>query len=205
VAEITAADVKRLRDATGAGMMDCKRALSDADGDFDKAADLVRERTGAKMSGRVGSRTASEGLVHAYLHAPQPGLPPKVGVLVELNCETDFVAKRDDFRALANDIALHIAAARPTVVREEDVDPEAVAKERDFASKQARDEGKPEHIVDKIVEGRLRAFFSEQALLSQPFIKDDKRTVAQVIAEFQRTSGEKIEVGRFARYRVGEE
>ncbi len=201
--EITAADVKRLRDATGAGMMDCKRALTDAGGDFDKAADLVRERTGAKMSGRVGERTASEGLVHAYLHAPQPGLPPKVGVLVELNCETDFVAKGDAFRTLANDIALHIAAANPAVVREEEVDSELLSKERDFARKQALDEGKPDHIIDRIVEGRLKSFLKEQVLLNQPFVKDDKRTIGDLLSEFQRTSGEKIQVGRFARFKVG--
>ncbi|MPZ88670.1 MAG: elongation factor Ts, partial [Nitriliruptorales bacterium] len=170
--EFTAADVKGLRDATGAGMMDCKRALTDADGDFDKAAVLVRERTGARMDRRVGERTASEGLVHSYLHAPQPGLPPKVGVLVELNCETDFVAKRDDFRMLANDIALHIAASNPGVVREDQVDEAALAQERDFAEKQARDDGKPEHIVPRIVEGRLKAYLKEQVLLNQPFIKD---------------------------------
>ena len=201
--EITAADVKRLRDATGAGMMDCKRALTDADGDFDKAADLVRERTGAKTSGRVGERTASEGLVHAYLHAPQPGLPPKVGVLLELNCETDFVAKGEAFRMLANDIALHIAAANPAVVSEDEVDEAALAKERDFARKQAVDEGKPDHILDRIVEGRLKSYLKEQVLLNQPFVKDDKRTVGDLLSEFQRTSGEKIQVGRFARYRVG--
>ncbi len=201
--EITAADVKRLRDATGAGMMDCKRALTDAGGDFDKAADLVRERTGAKMSGRVGERTASEGLVHAYLHAPQPGLPPKVGVLVELNCETDFVAKGDAFRTLANDIALHIAAANPAVVREEEVDAELLSKERDFARKQALDEGKPDHIIDRIVEGRLKSFLKEQVLLNQSFVKDEKRTIGDLLSEFQRTSGEKIQVGRFARFKVG--
>jgi elongation factor Ts len=204
VPEITAADVKRLRDATGAGMMDCKRALTDADGDFDKAALLVRERTGAKMSDRVGSRTANEGIVHAYLHAPTPGLPPKVGVLVELNCETDFVAKREDFRTLANDIALHIAAFRPKVVSRDELAAEVVEAERDFATKKARDEGKPEHVLDRIVDGRLNTFYAEQVLLDQPFVKDDKRTVAQVLDEYQRTSGEKIAVGRFARFRVGE-
>jgi elongation factor Ts len=203
VPEISAADVKRLRDATGAGMMDCKRALTDAGGDFDKAVELVRERTGAKMAGRVGERTAAEGLVHAYLHAPQPGLPPKVGVLVELNCETDFVAKGEAFRALASEIALHIAAADPAVVSEDQVDAVMLTKERDFAEKQARDEGKPDHIVPKIVEGRVKAFLKEQVLLNQPYIRDDKRTIADLLAEFQRTSGEKIAVGRFARFRVG--
>lgn len=203
MAEFTAADVKRLRDATGAGMMDCKRALVDADGDFDKAADLVRERTGAKISKRVSGRTAADGLIHAYLHTPTPGLPPKVGVLIELNCETDFVAKGEGFRQLANDIALHIAAMNPAVVREEELDADLLAKERAFAEQQARSEGKPEHLIDRIVDGRLRAFYKEKVLLNQPFVRDDKRTVADVIKEFQRSFGEKIEVARFARFIVG--
>ncbi len=201
--EITAADVKRLREATGAGMMDCKRALVDADGDFDKAADLVRERTGAKMGDRVGDRTASEGIVHSYLHAPTPGLPPRVGVLLELNCETDFVAKGDGFRELANDIALHIAAMRPVVISEDEVDADLVAREREFAEKQARDEGKPDHIIDKIVDGKLAAFYKERVLLNQPYVRDDKRTVRQLVEDFQRTSGEKIVVSRMARFEVG--
>ena len=203
--EITAADVKKLREATGAGMMDCKRALTDADGDFDKAAELVRERTGAKMEGRVGERTAAEGLIHAYLHAPTPGLPPKVGVLVELNCETDFVAKGDAFRQLANDIALHIAAMNPVVVREDEVDEELLAKERQFAEKEARESGKPDNIIEKIVEGKIGAFYKEKVLLNQPFVKDEKgkQTIADLLSEFQRTSGEKTEVRRFVRYKVG--
>jgi elongation factor Ts len=203
VAEFTAADVKKLRDATGAGMMDCKRALQDADGDLEKAADLVRERTGAKMEGRVGERVASEGVVHAYLHAPTPGLPPKVGVLVELNCETDFVAKGEGFRQLAQDIALHIAAMKPAVVREDEVDEALLDKERHFAEQQARAEGKPDNIVEKIVEGKLKAFYKEKVLLNQPFVKDDSKTVGELVSEFQRTSGEKIEVRRFARYQIG--
>jgi elongation factor Ts len=203
MAEITAADVKRLREATGAGMMDCKRALVDAEGDFDKAAELVRERTGAKMGDRVGDRTANEGIVHAYLHAPTPGLPPKVGVMVELNCETDFVAKGDAFRQLANDIAMHVAAMRPAVISEEEVDADQLAAEREFAEKQARDEGKPDHIIDKIVEGKVNAFYRERVLLDQPYVRDDKRTVRQLLEEFQRTSGEKIEISRMARFEVG--
>jgi elongation factor Ts len=203
VAEFTAADVKHLRDATGAGMMDCKRALVDADGDFDKAADLVRERTGAKISDRVSSRAATDGLIHAYLHTPTPGIPPRVGVLLELNCETDFVAKGEGFRQLANDIALHIAAMNPLVVQEKDLDENVLAKERAFAEQQARAEGKPEHIIERIVDGRLKAFYKEKVLLNQPFVKDDKQTVADLIMSFQRTSGEKIEVARFARFAVG--
>ena len=204
MADITAADVKRLRDATGAGMMDCKKALVDASGDFDKAAVLVRERTGAKMGDRVAGRTASEGIVHAYLHTPTPGLPPKVGVLVALNCETDFVAKGEAFKELANDVALHIAAMRPLVVSEDEIDEDLVAIERDFAEKQAREDGKPDGIVEKIVEGRVKALYKEKVLLNQPFVKDDKRSVAEVLAEFQRTSGEKIEVSRFSRFQIGD-
>lgn len=201
--EFTAADVKKLRDATGAGMMDCKKALTDAGGDFDKAAQLVRERTGARMEGRAGERTASEGRVHAYLHTPAPGLPPKVGVLVELNCETDFVAKGEGFQRLANDVALHIAAMSPVVVSEEQVDEDLLATERAFAEKQAREQGKPDHIVDKIVDGKIKAFYKEKVLLNQPFVKDDKRTVGDLVSEFQRTSGEKIRVNRFVRYQIG--
>ncbi|MEX0659680.1 MAG: translation elongation factor Ts [Egibacteraceae bacterium] len=203
MSDFTAADVKKLRDATGAGMMDCKRALTDADGDFDKAAELVRERTGAKMEGRVGERTASEGLVHAYLHTPSPGLPAKQGVLLELNCETDFVAKGEAFRQLAHDVALHIAAMKPQVVSEDQVDQAVLDAERGFVERQAREEGKPDHIVEKIVEGKIKSFYKDKVLLNQPFVKDDSRTVADLLAEFQRTSGEKIEVGRFVRYQVG--
>jgi elongation factor Ts len=203
MADISASDVKRLRDATGAGMMDCKRALVDADGDFDRAAQLVRERTGAKMGDRVGSRTASEGLVHAYLHTPTPGLPPRVGVLVELNCETDFVAKGDAFRDLANNIAMHIAAMRPAVISEDDIDAELLATEREFAEKQAREQGKPDHIIDKIVEGRVQAFYKERVLLNQPWVRDDKRTIGDLVEELQRTSGEKIVVSHMARFEVG--
>jgi elongation factor Ts len=203
MAEFTAADVKRLRDATGAGMMDCKRALQDADGDFDKAADLVRERTGAKMDARAGERTANEGVVHAYLHTPTPGMPPKVGVLVELNCETDFVAKGEGFRQLANDVALHIAAMNPLVVHEDQVDATLLAREREFVEKQAKEQGKPDHVIDKIVEGKVKAFFEEKVLLNQPFVKDDSRTVGELVADFQRQTGEKVAVARFARFQVG--
>ncbi len=203
MADFTAQDVKRLRDATGAGMMDCKQALTDAGGDFEAAADLVRQRTGAKMHDRVGQRSAGEGIVHAYLHTPSPGLPPKVGVLVELNCETDFVAKGPGFRQLANDIAMHIAAMSPAVIRAADLSEEVLAKERGFAEQQAREEGKPDHIVDRIVDGKMKTFYKEKVLLDQPFVKDDRRTVAELIGDFQRTSGEKIEISRFARFQVG--
>lgn len=202
--EFAAADVKRLRDATGAGMMDCKQALTDAEGDFDRAAELVRERTGARMEKRVSDRSATEGMVHAYLHTPDPDLPAKVGVLVEVNCETDFVAKSERFRQLATDLGLHIAAMRPSVISESDVDEATLATERRFAEQEARELGKPDHVVDKIVEGKLQAFYRERVLLNQPFVKDEQQTVGEVLDEVQRTTGEKVVVNRFVRYEVGE-
>lgn len=201
--EIKAADVKALREATGAGMMDCKKALVEADGDFDKAADIVRAKTGRKAQERAGERTASEGVVHAYLHAPTPGIPAKIGVMLQLHCETDFVAKEESFQTLAADIALHIAAARPVAVSEDQVDPTLVEKERTFARQQALDEGKPENIVDKIVEGRVASMLKEQVLLNQPFVKDPSKTIADLITEASARTGEKIEVGRFTRFQIG--
>ncbi len=203
MAEITAADVKKLRDLTDAPMMACKKALVDADGDIQKAADLVRERTGAKMDARAGERTASEGAVISYQHAPNPDLPAKVGVLLQLHCETDFVAKGDKFQQLGRDIAMHIAAMKPLVVREDEVDTAMLDKEREFARKEALEQGKPENIVDRIVEGKVKKFFSESVLLNQPFVKDDSKTIAEVISEVQAVTGEKIEVARFVRFQVG--
>jgi elongation factor Ts len=200
---ITAADVKQLRELTNAPMMACKKALVDADGDLDKAAELVRERTGAKMDARAANRTASEGLVHTYLHAPTPGMPAKVGVLLQLSCETDFVAKADAVKKLAKDLAMHIAAAKPLVVSEDQVDPALLDKERDFARKEALDQGKPEHIIDKIVEGKVRKVYEDWVLLNQPYVLDGDKTVAQAISAVQAVVGEKLEVARFARFEVG--
>ncbi|MGI9017682.1 MAG: translation elongation factor Ts [Euzebya sp.] len=200
---ISAAEVKRLRDATGAGMMACKKALVQAGGDFEKAKDLVRAATGRKAEERAGERTAAEGMVHAYLHAPTPGLPAKVGVMLQLHCETDFVAKEESFRQLAQDICLHIAASRPVAVSEDEVDPALIDKERTFARQQALDEGKPEQIVEKIVEGRVGAMLKEQVLLNQPFVKNPDQTIAQLITEASARTGEKIEVGRFVRFQIG--
>ncbi len=200
---ITAANVKALREATGAGMMACKNALVEAAGDFDQAADIVRAKTGLKAQQRAGERTASEGIVHAYLHTPTPGMPAKVGVMTELLCETDFVAKEESFRQLAQDICLHIAASKPVAVSEDQVDPALVEKERAFAKQQAEEEGKPEHIIDKIVEGRVAAMLKDQVLLNQPFVKDPDKTVAEMIIEASARTGEKIEVGRFVRFQIG--
>ncbi len=200
---ISAADVKKLRELTNAPMMACKKALDDADGDLDKAADLVRERTGAKMDARASERTASDGLVYTYAHTPTPGVPPKVGVMLQLSSETDFVAKNEKFQQLAHQLALHIAAMKPLVVSEDQVDEEMVAKEREFARKEALEQGKPEHIVDRIVDGKVAKVYKEWVLLNQPFVMDDDRTVAEVISETQGILGEKIEVARFARFEVG--
>ncbi len=198
-----AADVKKLRELTDAPMMACKKALDDANGDMEKAAALVRERTGAKMDARAADRTAGDGIVYAYLHKPNPELPPKQGVLLQLSCETDFVAKGEKFQSLAHDIALHIAAMKPSSISEDDIDAALVEKEREFAKKQALDEGKPEHLLERILEGRMKKFFSEQVLLNQPFVKDDSKTVGQLISEIQAQVGEKIEVAKFTRYAIG--
>jgi len=200
---ITAADVKQLRELTNAPMMACKKALVDADGDMDKAAELVRERTGAKMDARAADRTASEGLVHTYLHAPTPGMPAKVGVLLQLSCETDFVAKADAVQKLAKDLAMHIAAAKPLVVAEEQVDPALLEKEREFARKEAVEQGKPDHIIERIVEGKVKKVYEDWVLLNQPYVLDGDKTVAQAISEVQAIVGEKLEVARFARFEVG--
>lgn len=204
MADISAADVKRLRELTGAGMMACKQALVDADGDPDKAAELIRERTGAKMDKRAAERTAGDGLVHSYLHTPDPSLPAKTGVLLQLNCETDFVAKSGDFQQLAKDIAMQIAAMRPEFVSEADVDEDTLEREREFARKQARDEGKPDHVVERIVEGKIDKYYEESVLLNQIFVRDPdgKKTIGELVTEVQARVGEKIEIARFARFEI---
>jgi elongation factor Ts len=200
---ITAEDVKRLRELTNAPMMACKSALVDADGDMEKAAELVRERTGAKMDARVAERTASEGMVTSYLHQPSPGSPARVGVLLQLSSETDFVAKSEPFQALAKQLCMHIAASKPLFVRAEDVDPGMLEKEREFSRKEALEQGKPAEMVDRIVEGKVKKVLADWVLLDQPFVVDPDRTVAQAISDVQGVLGEKIEVARFARYEVG--
>ncbi|MFP4636259.1 MAG: elongation factor Ts [Nitriliruptoraceae bacterium] len=200
---VSAADVKQLRELTNAPMMACKKALVDAEGDLDRAAELVRERTGAKMDARAAERTAAEGLVHTYLHAPSPGMPAKVGVLLQLSCETDFVAKAEAVQKLAKDLAMHIAASKPLVVSEDQVDEGLLEREREFARKEAIDEGKPEHIVERIVEGKIKKVYEDYVLLNQPFVIDPDKTVAQAISEVQGIVGEKLEVARFARFEVG--
>jgi elongation factor Ts len=199
--EITAAQVKALRDETGAGMMDCKKALQDAGGDIDAARKLLRERGQASAGKKVG-RTANEGIIESYLHTPDPNLPPKLGVMVELNCETDFVAKTEQFRGLARNIAMHIAAADPAYVTREEVPAEELDREREIYAKQA--EGKPAHIVDKIVEGKLKDYYKQIVLLDQEYIRDTSTTVQGMLDSMTGTLGEKLVIRRFVRYRVGD-
>jgi len=198
VTSVSPKQVSELRARTGAGMMDCKRALEEAQGEMDRAAELLRQKGIAKADKRSG-RTAGQGLVVSYIHHNG-----QVGVLVEVNCETDFVARTDDFRTLAQDVALHIASADPIGVTPEDVPADLVASERRIAEEQAAAEGKPEQIREKIVEGKVKKFIAERTLLEQPFVKDDSKTVGQLVMEASGTLGEAISVRRFARFRIGE-
>lgn len=195
---ISAKDVKELRDRTGAGMMDCKRALEETNGDMEAAIDLLRAKGAAKAAKREG-RTANEGAIGTYIHHSG-----KVGVMVELNCETDFVANTDDFQGLARDVAMHIAAAKPLAVSTDSISDHDVERERAVYLAQLEEEGKPEAIREKIVEGKLKKWFKEIALLEQPFIKDPDQTVGDLITNVSAKTGEKIEVGRFARFAIGE-
>jgi elongation factor Ts len=182
-------------------MMDCKKALQDADGDSEKARMLLRERGLADAAKRKG-KEAKEGLVHAYLHAPNPGLPPKIGVMIEVLCETDFVAKTDDMRALAQDVAMHIAAAKPAYISLEDVPEDVLEGERELARKKV--EGKPEKVVEQATQGAVKKFGKQFCLLEQPWVRDDKQTIGQLIAGYASATGENISVRRFARYEVAE-
>ena len=191
-------EIKELRQRTGAGILDCKKALGESGGDVEKAIDWLRSKGVAKAAKKSG-RAATEGLVHAYVHGAG-----KIGVLVEVNAETDFVARNDQFQELCNDIALHIAASAPEYVRIEDVPDAVVAKERQVQKQLVIEEGKPEHIADKIVDGRMKKFFQDLCLLEQPFVKDDKKTVNQVLTEAVGRIGENIQVRRFSRFVLGE-
>lgn len=196
--EINSKLVKELRDKTGAPMMDCKRALEKAIGDLEKALDYLRERGMAKATQKAGRETR-EGLIYSYIH---PG--EKLGVLLEINCETDFVARTDDFRTLAKDVAMQVAATNPLALRREDVPANLLEKEKEIYKAQVLQEGKPEKILDKIVQGKMEKFFQESCLLEQPFIKDEDRTVKQRIDETIGKLGENITIKRFVRFRLGE-
>ena len=195
---ITADLVKKLRDQTGAGMMECKAALTEANGNIEEAVTLLRKRGLAQAAKRAG-RTTAQGLITSYLH-----MGGKIGVLVEVNCESDFVARTDDFQNLAKDVAMHIAAADPKWVRREDVPAEAVEKEKGIYRAQMESSGKPANVIDKIIEGKLGSFYSQFVLLDQPFVRDDKVTISQLVAQASAKTGENIQVSRFARMRVGE-
>ena len=198
-ATFTAKDVQELRRRTGAGMMECKKALEETAGDMEKAVEYLRTKGIAKAEKRAG-RSTSEGVITSYIHPPG-----KIGVLVELNCETDFVARTDDFKTLAREVAMHIASAAPLAVDKDGVPADAVERERRIADEQVRASGKPEHLVSKIVDGKLEAFYKQVALLSQPWIREDKKTIGDLIKEASSKLGENVQVRRFVRFQMGEE
>ncbi|MBX3143882.1 MAG: translation elongation factor Ts [Trueperaceae bacterium] len=195
---VTTEMIKKLRAQTGAGMMDVKKALDDAEGNMERAAELLRERGIAKAD-KKADREAREGLVGTYVHHNG-----KLAVMVELNCETDFVARNDSFKELARNLAMHVAMANPQYVRREEVPAEVIEAERAALTAQAREEGKPANVAEKIVEGRLSKFLGEICLLDQPYIKDDKKTIDLLVKETAATIGENLQVGRFARISIGE-
>ncbi|MEP0827722.1 MAG: translation elongation factor Ts [bacterium] len=196
--EITAQQVKELREKTGAGMMDCKKALTETGGDFDKAINYLREKGIAKAASKAG-RSTKEGVIASYIH---PG--DKLGVLVELNCETDFVARTAEFRALAKDISMQIAATNPLAVSRDGLDPKVIEAETAIYRQQALNEGKAEKILDKIIAGKLDKYYAEVCLMEQPFVKDGEKTIADIINDAIAKIGENISVKRFARFRLGE-
>ena len=194
----TANDVMTLRQRTGAGMMDCKKALTETNGDMEKAVDYLREKGIAKAAKKAG-RIAAEGIVDSYIH-----MGGKVGVLLEVNCETDFVARGEQFKELVHDIALQIAAANPSYVTVEEVPADVIEKEKEILRAQAIEEGKPEKIIEKMVEGRIKTFYDENCLVCQKFVKDPSKTIEQLVVEATATIGEKIAIRRFARFEMGE-
>ena len=198
MAEISATMVKELREKTGSGIMDCKNALKENDGDVEKALDFLRKKglaTAAKRSGR----DAKEGVVQSYIH-----MGGKIGVLVEINCETDFVAKNDDFQEFTKNVAMHIAAAAPMGMGPEEIPAEVVEKERVIYRERALEQGKPENIVDKIVDGQIEKFYKDSCLMSQPFVKDPKVTIADLVTDTIAKMGENIVISRFTRFQIGE-
>lgn len=196
--EITSAMVKELRERTQAGMMDCKKALVESNGDMEKAVEVLREK-GLAAANKKSGRIAAEGMVDSYIH-----MGGKIGVLVEVNCETDFVAKTEIFKALCHDISLQIAASNPLFVSKEEVPQENLDKEREILRQQALNEGKPEKIVDRMVEGRIEKYYKEVCLLEQPFVKNPDITVTDLLNEATLASGEKVSVRRFVRYELGQ-
>lgn len=197
--EVSAQEVKALRERTGAGIMACKNALVECAGDMEAAIELLRKQGEEIATKRQGRKTAN-GIVYSYVHAGD-----QIGVLVEVNCESDFVARNEDFRQFGKDVAMQIAAMRPLWLSREEVPEEAIAKEREILTEQALGEGKPEHIVEKMVEGRLKKFYEQYCLLEQPFIRDDSQTIQDLLTDLIARTGENCIVSRFCRYQVGEE
>ena len=197
MAEITAAMVKDLREKTAAGMMDCKKALTEAEGDVEKAIEILRKKGIAKAAKRV-DRAANEGIIASYIH---PG--SKLGVLVEVNCETDFVANTDNMKDFTKNIAMHIAAANPLVIRREELDQADIDKEKDIYKDQAQSSGKPDHIIDKIVQGRVEKYYQEVCLIEQDYIKDPEKTINDLLTETISKVGENVTIKHFARFRIG--
>ena len=198
MAEINAAIVKQLREKTGAGMMDCKKALVEVEGDMEKAVEFLRKKGLATAQKRAG-RAMSEGMIQSYIH-----MTGKLGVLVEVNCETDFVAKNEDFQEFAKNIAMHIAASNPLGIKPEDVPEEIIENEKSIYRAQAIEMGKPENILDKIVEGKLKKFYQENCLLNQPFVRDPDMSIADLMNDLIAKIGENITIKRFVRYQIGE-
>ncbi len=199
IMEINAQTVKELRDKTGAGMMDCKGALTEAGGDMEKAIEFLRKKGLSRAAKRAG-RAANEGAVGSYIH-----MGGKIGVLVEVNCESDFVAKNEDFQAFVKDISMHIAASSPLYLSEEDVPEDIIEKEREIYRAQAKDSGKPDKVIDKIVDGKLKKFYTEVCLLDQPYVKDTDMKVSDYLNNFISKTGENVVIRRFARFQLGEE
>jgi elongation factor Ts len=197
VADITAQMVKDLREATGAGVLDCKQALQAHDGDFEKAIDYLREK-GVAAAAKRSSREAKDGLIGSYIHAGS-----RVGALIEVNCETDFVARTPDFQELAHDLAMQVVAAKPSYLKPEDVPAGILEKEKEIYRAQLQDSGKPEHVVERIVEGKLQKFYEENCLFQQPFIKDSSITVSELVQQKNALLGENVVVRRFVRYEIG--
>ena len=199
MSEISATSVKELREISGAGMMDCKKALSEASGNLDQAMDILRKSGIAKAQQKSG-RTTKEGKIYSYIH---PGA--KLGVLIEINCETDFVADTEDFTNLNKDLAMHIAASTPISIKREDIPDDVLAREKDIYADQARQSGKPENIIDKMIEGRIKKFYQENVLLEQAFVKDPDKTVQDIITNTIAKLGENIVISRFVRFQLGEQ
>jgi elongation factor Ts len=196
--QISAAMVKELREATGSGIMDCKRVLAEAEGDMEKSVDLLRKKGLAKAAKRAG-RSTSEGVIYSYIHTGA-----KLGVLLEVNCESDFVAKTEDFQTFAKNIAMHIAAANPAGLTPEDVDPAVIEKEKEIFRAQMIEEGKPEKMIDKIVEGKVEKFYKDVCLMSQQYVRDPQQTITDVLKETISKIGENIQIKRFVRFQIGE-